>query len=246
MKKIEVNADNYSLKGRLYGLTEKSNPRPVLIFFCGWNPGGIAWTFSDIYARLCARKFHFICLTAALRGMGSKGDINRLTRSDFLEDVTLVYDFIANYEGVDKESISMVGESFGAYMACLLSSKRPVKNLILRVPTDFPRAGFSETPQKNIAGNLSRDWKMQKHLPEESFALNAVQKFMNHIFIIASENDKLVPHQTIENYLAAVSDPKRVEYFLMKNTGHALINPLKQYNFLKILFGIINKPVFRG
>ena len=26
----------------------------------------------------------------------------------------------------------------------------------------------------------------------------------------------------------------------MKNTGHALINPLKQYGFLKILFEIVN------
>ena len=246
MKKIEINAGNYSLKGRLYGLTDKSSSRPVLIFFGGWNPGRIAWTFSDIYAGLCARKFNFICLTAALRGMGSKGDINMLTRSDFLDDVALVYDFIADHEGVDKERISVVGESFGAYMACLLSSKRSVKNLILRVPTDFPDVGFSETPQKNIAGNLSRDWKMQKHLPEESLALNAVQKFMNNIFIIASENDEFVPHQTIESYLAAASDPKRVEYHLMKNTGHALINPLKQYDFLKLLFEIVHKPVFSG
>lgn len=246
MNKIEINAGNYSLKGRLYGLTDKSSSRPVLIFFCGWNPGRIAWTFSDIYARFCARKFNFICLTAALRGMGSKGDINRLTRSDFLEDAALVYDFMADYEGVDKERISVVGESFGAYMACLLSSKRPVKNLILRVPTDFPDAGFSETPQKKIVGTLSRDWKMQKHLPEESLALSAVRKFMNNIFIIASENDRIVPRQTIENYLAAVSDPKRAGYFLMKNTGHALISPLKQYGFLKILFEIVNKPVFSG
>ena len=241
MKSIKINANGYSLKGRLYGFVDKSKPRPALIFFSGWNPGSISWTFSDIYAGLCSRKFNFICLTVALRGMGSNGDINILTRSDFLDDVISTYDFLASYEGVDKEKISVVGESFGAYMVCLLSAKRPLMNLILRVPTDFPNEGFAETPQKRFVGNLSRDWKLQKHQSSESFALEAIHNFENNVFIIASENDKIVPRQTTENYLAAIYDSKKVRYVLMKNTGHALINPLKQYEFIKLLFGIINE-----
>jgi len=241
MNKIIINANGYSLKGRFYGFVDKINPRPALIFFCGWNPGSISWTFSDIYAVICSRKSNFICLTVALRGMGSKGDINVLTRSDFLDDVISAYDFLASHESVDKERISVIGESFGAYMACLLSAKRHLNNLILRVPTDFPNEGFSEMPQKKFVGALSMDWKSQKHQPNESFALEAVHNFENNIFIIASENDKIVPYQTTKNYLASISDSKKVEYILMKNAGHALINPLKQYEFIKILFGIINK-----
>ena len=176
--------------------------------------------------------------------MGSPGDINILTRSDFLDDVVTVYDFIAAQEGVIKERISVVGESFGSYMSCLLSAKRPVQNLILRVPSDYPNEGFSETPQIKFAVSLSRDWKLKKHIPQDSFALEAIHNFKNNVFIIASENDSIVPRQTIENYLTAVSDSKKVEYHLMKNTGHALTNPLKLYKFITILSKLINKKGF--
>ncbi|HWQ79714.1 MAG TPA: alpha/beta hydrolase [Anaerovoracaceae bacterium] len=246
MKAIQINEGTYPLKGRLYGSIDKSSPRPALIFLSGWNPSRISWTFMDIYAGLCAKKFGIVCVTAALRGMGSEGNIDTLTRSDFLDDVTSIFDYTTHIEGVDKERISFCGESFGAYLACLLSSKRPVKNLILRVPTDFPDAGFFEKPQKDIVGRLSIDWKLQKHLPDESFALHAVQVFKNNIFIIASENDAFVPQQTIENYLEAAVNSRKTEYFLMKNMGHALINPIKQYEFVRILFEIIGSPIFRS
>ncbi len=69
-----------------------------------------------------------------------------------------------------------MGESFGAYMSCLLSAKRPLENLILRVPTDFPNQGFTEVPQKEVVGILIRDWKLEKHEPTEFFALEAVHE----------------------------------------------------------------------
>ena len=239
MKSVIIKANGYSLKGRIYGTLKKAEEHPALLFFSGWNPSSISWTTSDFYAWRCSKQFDIICLTAALRGMGSKGNINQVTRSDFLNDVIAVYDFIACHEGVDKARISIVGESFGAYLACLLSAKRPVENLILRVPTDFPGEGFSDIPQIHFVGIKSKEWKLQKHAPEESPALEAIHNFKNKIVIIASEKDAIVPQQTIDNYIASSSNPEEVKYYLMKNTGHALTNPLKLLKFNKILLDTI-------
>jgi dienelactone hydrolase len=95
-----------------------------------------------------------------------------------------------------------------------------------------------------FTANLSRDWKMKKHSPQDSFSLDAIHNFNNNIFLIASENDSLVPPQTIENYLAAASNSQKVEYYLMKNTGHALTNPFRLYEFITIIFKIISKKDF--
>jgi hypothetical protein len=174
----------------------------------------------DLFAGLVSKKLNCICLTSLFRGMGSEGDINKLTRGDFLKDAAAVYDYLVSLGGVDKSDITLVGESFGSYMAAILASIRPVMTLILRVPTDFPEKGFSETPQIQFAGMNSIDWKRQQHAPEESPALQAARDFKGGIHIIASENDTIVPLVTTQNYLSASAGNKNMGYTLMKNTGH--------------------------
>jgi len=142
MRITNIVTNNYSLKVRIYGKGNRDTMNPAILFLSGWNPSSIGITSSDILAPLCAKKLNCICIVANLRGMGSKGDINSLTRADFLSDVIAIYDFIADYDGIDKTQISVAGESFGGYMACLLSSKRLIENLLLRVPTDFSNEVF--------------------------------------------------------------------------------------------------------
>jgi uncharacterized protein len=244
MNKVFIKTGTHQLTARLYGKADKQRLRPAYIFFSGWNPTSIPWTFVDFQAALCARKNNCICVTVFLRGMGSAGDINKLTRADFLDDALAFYDFVAAYDGVDSQAISVVGESFGSYIACLLSTKRPVQNLILRVPTDFSNDGFANTPQIRVAGNLSKDWKLQKHQSTESMALAAVNAFRGKVFLVASENDAFVPLQTINNYVAA-ANPENFHYFLMKHASHGLISPLRQYQFFTILSKIISSNISR-
>jgi esterase/lipase len=152
-----------------------------------------------------------------------------------LEDVIAAYDYIANIEGVDKENIRVVGESFGGYLACLLSTKRPVKKMALRVPTDFPNIGFTDVPQIRITGNLSNEWKSQKHAFTESYALSAINAFTGNLMMIASEKDNFVPFQTTENYLAAVNDSSKLEYLFMKRASHGMFHPKLQWDYNRIL-----------
>jgi esterase/lipase len=240
---VTIGAGDYKLKARLYGPNGNRNPRPAILFLSGWNPGNISITPSNFYAGYYAAKNNYICLTLALRGMGSKGDIHTLTRSDFLHDVIAAYDYLATLNGVKKENINMVGESLGGYLACLLSSKRPLNSIALRVPTDFSDEGFNHIPQIKIAGLLSSEWKMQQHSWNESYALSAIHEFKGNLLIVASERDKIVPMQTTSNYLSAVPDSTHLEYFLMKGAGHGLFNPKRQWIFMKILSKWLKKTI---
>jgi len=235
-KPIEIDAKNYKLKGRLYVPKSIDNTKPKLLFLSGWNPGNQPITTSDYFAGYLMKKAGYVCLTVALRGNGSNGDINILTRNDFLNDVIAAYDYLLTNEPVNLKKICVIGESFGSYMASILSREREIENLILRVPTDFPNEGFYDKPHINYAGFASIEWKRQVHSYEESFALQAIHNFNRKILIIASENDKIVPMQTTKNYLNAANKSINVEHKVQKNTGHAIMNPVKFIEFRNIIF----------
>lgn len=234
-RRTVVQADGYMLNARVYGGAHPGDLVPGILFLSGWNPGGAGWTPSDIYAGLSAKRFGCVCMTAYLRGMGSLGDITVLTRADFLNDVTAAYDHLAGLEGVDPDRISLVGESLGSYLACVVSALRPVRALALRVPTDFPDAGFADTPHVNIAGMKALEWKTREHAHSESRALDAFHSFSGEILLIASERDTFVPMQTTQNYLSSALDPDKLEYRLMQRAEHGL-SPLRQMEFIGVLF----------
>jgi len=234
-KPVTIEAKNNKLNGRLYGKGGKHKHGSAILFISGWNPTTRRVTTSNFYAGFSARKRNNICLTISLRGMGSEGDINLLTRADFLEDVVAAYDYLANSPGVNRENIRVVGESFGAYLACLLSTLRPVKKMVLRVPTDFPDECFHDVPQIRITGNLSCDWKSKKHSFTESYALKAVNEFQGSLMVVASEKDNFVPFQTTENFLAAVKDVTKLEYLFMKKASHGMLHPKLQWDYTRKL-----------
>jgi len=59
--------------------------------------------------------------------------------------------------------------------------------------------------------------------------------FQGKILLVGSELDELVPYQTTKNYLESVKASVEVKFILMKAIGHALMNPIKlyQYRFMK-------------
>ena len=107
-------------------------------------------------------------------------------------------------------------------MASIVSSYRNADSLILRVPSDFPNAGFADIPQVNFALNKSLEWKKAKHFFDESLALKAVHDFTGDVLIVSSGKDRIVPPQTLANYLAA-RDGGKLTHIEMGESGHGLL-----------------------
>ena len=242
---VIVQGNSYQLRARLYGKNKPKNV-PAAIFFNGWSPGRTPWTPLHHIASNLARYSHMQCLVVALRGMGSQGDINALTRQDFLDDAIAAFDFLKGLGAGSSGGIYAFGESFGSYLACLLAARRPVAGLSLRVPSDFPGQGFADVPQVRLVGSLTHDWKSTAHLPADSPALQAVHEFRGPIQIISSERDQVVPPRTIQNYMEAVSDAKQLNSYEMKNLGHALMNPFKIREYYLLLSTWIDSAMHRS
>src|SRR6266403_1786925 len=126
MQTISFPVDGQKLEGDLFYPEQIKGKNPAILFIHGW---------SSSKERYLARaealtKLGYTCLAFSLRGHGkSEGDIKKQTRQDFLNDSLAAYDFLVEQKGVDKDSISIVGASFGAYLAALVSQERAVESL---------------------------------------------------------------------------------------------------------------------
>lgn len=208
------------LDGAIFYPTSKRDTYPAILFVHGWTADKTG-TFQ--YAEALAND-GFICFLFDMRGHGmSEGDRNALTYKDFFDDVITAYDRLLEIEGVDPENISAVGSSFGGYLIALLSSKRKLKSLVLRAPADYPNELFA-TSKIRTAGNDPTVVKWREHVkePNETFALEALHDFSGDVLLIESENDDYVPHQTILNYINAVSDQARVTHCIIKGAPHSI------------------------
>jgi len=211
-------------------------PRPALLFFTGWSPSIIAFNPVQFHARRLAKQLNISCMVVFFRGMGSPGNIKALTRQDFLDDAVGSYDNLIQYQNVDPNNVYVIGESFGSYIASVLTSIRKIKGIILRVPTDFPNDGFTDTPQIQIAGMKSIEWKSRSHSSDESFALKAISNYSDGIFIVSSGKDTFVPESTISNYLKCCSNNDDVNHFIMKNSGHGLLKLSEQKEYYRLIY----------
>jgi len=211
---------NFKLDGTLFYPPSKKDKNPAILFVHGWTSERKR---SFQYAKALAY-LGFVCMLFDMRGHGtSEGDIKTFTNKDFLSDVVAAYDYLLQVVGVDRENISAVGSSFGSYLIALLSAKRNVKNLALRVPADYPNQNFNKLKMLSSGENPEIiNWRRQPKIPSETYALEALHKFEGNVLIIESEKDDIVPHQTILNYMNAVGDKSKLTHTLLKDAPHSI------------------------
>ena len=206
------------------------NTNPAVLFLHGWKS---RQQTESHYAQILA-KYGYITMTYDMRGHGdSEGIQEEMTRKDFLIDALHAYDFLTHVKGVDPRNISIAGSSMGSYIAALITEKRPVKNLVLRVPANYPDERFdTQTLSEYTKSSIRVSWRNTPLSYAESRPLNAVHRFHGHILLVESELDKLVPHQTIENYMQAVANHNQLTHILMKGAEHSIsrdINRVDEY-----------------
>lgn len=205
----------------VHGRLDAAEPKPLFLFLEGWAPRLLRpISPADRTARWLARETGVLSATVFLTGMGSPGRVAGLTQADFLRQALAGYDRLVEHPGVS--GVSVVGSSFGGYLACLLTSKRPVDRLVLKVPTDLDPFGFETRPQTQVAGTLGRYWKTAAHEPRESLALTAAAAYAGPVWLISAGRDEVVPWQTTQNYLNAFN-PERTSHVHVPQGDHLML-----------------------
>lgn len=234
MEEVVYKIDGQKITGHVIYPTTIQEKHPAILFIHGWLSNERGYI---IRAKALA-ELGFIGMTINLRGQGkSEGDLNVLSRNDFTNDIVTAYDFLGKHKHVDATNISVVGASFGAYLGTMLSTKRNVKNLVLRVPANYPDQD-ANIPHIHATSHKNPEvanWRKQKLTPKDSLALEAISKYHNPVLIIESENDTVIPHQAVQNYIDSISETSLLTYKFMEKTSHNLETESQQKEFIDIL-----------
>lgn len=204
---------------RLEGtLLEPRKLIPGVLFIHGWG-GDQAHDLER--AREIAR-IGCLCFTFDLRGHAANAPQRKtVTRGQNLEDALAAYDFLASQPIVDKSAIAVVGTSYGGYLAAILSSKRPVNWLALRVPALY-RDSEWETPKDALNKADLKAYRRSAIPPGDNQALRACAAFEGDALIVESQHDDVVPHATIAAYRDSLGRTRSLTYRMIEGADHGL------------------------
>lgn len=205
---------------------------PGILFVHGW--GGSQE--QDLARAKEASGLGCVCLTFDLRGHEHTADqAEVVSRPQNLQDLLAAYDWLASHPNVDSSAIAVVGISYGGYLASILTSLRPVCWLALRAPALYKDSHW-EAPKRQ----LNRDpdlaaYRRSRIAAADNRALAACARFGGDALIIESENDTIVPHPVIENYIAALSQAQSVTSRVLKGADHGLSGEQCQKAYTAVL-----------
>ncbi len=231
---VSFNVESQKLVGTIYYPQNLKSKNPAVLFIHGWTSN------QNRYKELAERlnELGLVCLTFDMRGHGeSDGDTNSQTRNDFIQDVVAAYDFLADLTEVEKQSISVIGSSLGAYLAAILTSLRPIKAIVLRAPANYPEEGFDQAQAKYSDEVEKLKWRHQIRKPEDTTSLRALHNFAGQVLVVESGNDEIIPHRTVQNYLDAVRDKQKLTHIVVEGAPHSFSElPKFQQQYAEILY----------
>lgn len=232
MKKISFEVGKDKIRGTLFYPKEAIDKYPAVLFIHGWTSTEKGYVeYSE-----ALNKIGVACLTFDLRGHGnSDGNIKTQSRQDFLNDAVAAYDYLARSDHINRDDITVVGSSFGSYLATLLTPHRSIKRLILRVPANYPDSDLNEPQSKHSDQVELLKWRYEIKSPQDTSSLKALHNFGGDVLVVESQKDKIIPHQTIANYLQAVRDKDKLDYIIMKGAPHGLSTPSFRKEYLDII-----------
>jgi pimeloyl-ACP methyl ester carboxylesterase len=212
---IEIPVDDQRIAGTLVA---PATLIPGVLFIHGW--GGDQEQYLARAREIAA--LGCICMTIDLRGhAGTKAQKETVTREDNLHDVLAAYDALTAHPAVDRSAIAVVGSSYGGYLATILSSKRAVKWLALRVPALYRDEDWA-LPKQQLKKYGLAAYRRGQVGPDENRALAACAAFAGDALIVESEHDDVIPHRVIQNYVAAFKNAHSLTYRVIEGADHAL------------------------
>ncbi|MBI4526808.1 MAG: alpha/beta fold hydrolase [Deltaproteobacteria bacterium] len=226
---VEIAVDDQHIAGTLVA---PATALPGVLFVHGWGGNRQQYlTRAREVAELAC-----VSLVFDLRGH-ARTDAQRETvsREANLQDLIAAYDLLARRPGVDGSAIAVVGSSYGAHLAAILTSLRPVRWLALCAPALYKDAGW-ELPKRRLHDDPDFPlYRRRTAGAEENRALRACAAFRGHVLIIEPEHDDTVPHVIIASYLAAFAQARSITSRLIEGADHGLSEERWQREYTSFL-----------
>ncbi|WP_346797837.1 alpha/beta hydrolase [Halomonas sp. Bachu 37] len=233
---IKVSVEDDQIAGTF--LTPESRT-PGVLFVHGW--GGSQE--HDLHRAKGIAGLGCVCLTFDLRGHGGTlAQQQSVSRADNLEDVIAAYDQLASHPTIDGGDIAVVGNSYGSYLASILTTRRPVKWLSLSVPALYRDENWS-VPKGQLDREDIAEYRNAPVSPSENRALAACAAFEGDVLIVEAEHDHLIPHATTMSYRRAFERAHSLTHRILDGADHAMSSEACQQGYTSILVGWVTEMV---
>lgn len=214
---------------------------PGVLFVHGWGGSQAQYLARarEVAALGC------VCLAFDLRGHAETLTLfQTVSREMNLRDVVAAYDTLVERPEVDRESIAVVGSSYGGYLAAILTTLRPVKWLGLRAPALY-RDSLWEAAKLQL--HKEQDLRTYRSHPveaEENRALQACHAFHGDILLIESELDTIVPNTVLASYRKAAKEARSLTYRVIEGADHGLTQERDQLAYTLLLLKWLKEMIF--
>ncbi|WP_043310678.1 S9 family peptidase [Pseudomonas sp. ML96] len=212
---------------------------PGILFVHGW--GGSQQ--RDLARAKGIAGLGCVCLTFDLRGHELTRERQpSVTREQNLADIVAAYDRLAAHPATDPKAIAVIGTSYGGYLASILTTRRPVRWLALRVPALYLDEDW-DVPKHELNRQRLVEYRNTFLQPAGNRALSACSEFAGDVLLVESEHDDFVPHTTLMSYRSAFVRAHSMTHRMVDGADHALTEDSAQRAYTSLLTGWIGEMV---
>ena len=237
---IEIPVNGASIAGTLITPAAAKPRTPGALFVHGW--GGCQQQY--LASAHAIAELGYACLIFDLRGHAeTRGQYETVTREDNMHDVLAAYDVLSHAPGVERQSIAVIGASYGAYLGALLLYLRPVSRLALRAPALYKDDDW-ELPKRKL--HVDPDFAAYRRLAlraEDNRALGACAQFFGDALVVESEHDEIIPHPAVANYIAALANAHSLTYRVIESADHGLTQQSWELAYTELLVGWLSEMI---
>ena len=225
---IEIPVDGRRIPGTVVA---PATAIPGMLFVQGWGSS------QEVYLPRARQIAALGCVGLTFEPRGVARDDPRhetVSREDNLRDLVSAYDVLVGRPGADPAAIGVVGSSYGAYLAAILTTLRPVRWLALRVPALYKDEDWA-APKQRLDKDALAAYRRRPVAPEENRALRACAEFEGDALVVESERDDTIPHAVVTNYLAAFRSVRSLTYRRIEGADHGLSDRASQEAYAALL-----------
>lgn len=217
-------------------------PIPGILFIHGW---GGSQQF-DLRRAQTITGLGCVCLTFDLTGHNATvSEREDVTRDQNMNDVCAAYDTLLTHPFVDPQFIAVVGHSYGAYLAALLTEMRSVRWLSLLAPALYQDEQWF-TPKEQLNPQFLRNYRNRTHCPSDNEALHACSLFKGDVLILEAANDEIIPQRTLLNYRQAFTRSGSLTHRVLDQADHGLKLKTAQRDYSTFLYHWIQEMITRA
>lgn len=194
-------ADGTRLSGWLM-TPQTAGPHPAVLYF-GGRSEEVSWVARD-----AGRMFPGMAVLALnYRGYGQSH--GQPGEQAFIDDATLLFDWLAERADVDATRIALVGRSLGSGVAIQIARARPAHSMVLITPYDSILA---------LAQKRFRGVPVQLVLRHRFESVRHATGLATPTLVLRAESDVVVPHAHTDRLVAKLSG--RVEDQTVPQSDH--------------------------